>query len=172
SRFFGVDIEVPGLVEPELSYQWKIDGRPASGQEVIEFKNKPVGTHKVEVAVTAASSGLNVAHQWTVTVRKEEGEDLNPPTLAPVLQVFDLDNTTSKDKKVITISGKVRNLDDKSAENVLVTISAVGADGQPVVRRVVLPSPQPLAGGETATFQFAIANRETISDFRVEVVSK
>ncbi|MBI3799539.1 MAG: protein kinase [Deltaproteobacteria bacterium] len=172
SRFFGVDIEVPGLVEPELSYQWKIDGRPASGQEVIEFKNKPVGTHKIEVTVTAASSGLNVTHQWTVTVRKEEGEDLNPPTLAPVLQVFDLDNSTSKDKKTITISGKVRNLDDKSAENVLVTISAVGADGQPVVRRVVLPTPQPLPGGEIATFQFAIANRETISDFRVEVVSK
>jgi hypothetical protein len=54
----------------------------------------------------------------------------------------------------------------------LVTISAVGADGQPVVRRIVLPTPQPLPGGEIATFQFAIANRETISDFRVEVVSK
>jgi tetratricopeptide (TPR) repeat protein/predicted Ser/Thr protein kinase len=171
SRFLGVEVEVPGLVEPELNYQWKIDGRPVSGQEVIEFKNKPVGAHKIEVTV-AASSGLNVIHQWTVTVRKEEGEDLNPPTLAPVLQVFDLDNTTSKDKKIITISGKVRNLDEKSAENVLVTISAVGVDGQPVLRRLVLPSPQPLPGGETATFQFAIANHETISDFRVEVVSK
>jgi len=172
SRFFGVEIDVPGLIEPDLNYQWKIDGRPVSGQEVVEFKNKPVGTHKVEVTVTAPSSGLSVAHQWTVAVRKEEGEDLNPPTLAPVLQVLDLDNTTSKDKKTITISGKVRNLDDKSAENVLVTISAVGADGQPVVRRLVLPTPQPLPGGEIATFQFAIANRETISDFRVEVVSK
>ncbi|HEV8718939.1 MAG TPA: protein kinase [Candidatus Binatia bacterium] len=171
SRFLGVEVDVPDLVEPELNYQWKIDGRPVSGQEVIEFKNKPVGAHKVEVTVTA-SSGLSVTHQWTVTVRKEEGEDLNPPTLAPVLQVFDLDNTTSKDKKIITISGKVRNLDEKSAENVLVTISAVGADGQPVLRRLVLPSPQPLPGGETATFQFAIANHETISDFRVEVVSK
>jgi hypothetical protein len=172
SRFFGVDIEVPGSVEPELSYQWTIDGRPASGQEVIEFKNKPIGAHKAEVAVTAASSGLSVDHQWTVTVRKEEGEDLNPPMLAPILQVYDLDNTTSKDKRTITVSGKVRNLDERSADNVLVTISAVGANGQPVVRRVVLPSPQPLPGGETATFQFAIANRETISDFRVEVVSK
>ncbi len=171
SRFFGVEIDVPGLVEPDLNYQWKIDGRPVSGQEVIEFKNKPVGTHKIEVTV-ATPSGLSVAHQWTVAVKKEEGEDLNPPSLAPVLQVFDLDNTTSKDKKTITISGKVRNLDEKSAENVLVTISAVGADGQPVVRRVVLPSPQPLPGGEIATFQFAIANHETISDFRVEVVSK
>jgi len=171
SRFFGVEIDVPGLVEPDLSYQWKIDSRPVSGQEVIEFKNKPVGTHKIEVTVTAPS-GTSVTHQWTVAVRKEEGEELNPATLAPVLQVFDLDNTTSKDKKTITISGKVRNLDEKSAENVLVTISAVGADGQPVVRRVVLPTPQPLAGGEIATFQFAIANRETISDFRVEVVSK
>src|SRR5713226_3129824 len=171
SRFFGVEIDVPGLVEPDLSYQWKIDGRPVSGQEVIEFKNKPVGMHKIEVIVTTPS-GTSVTHQWTVAVRKEEGEELNPATLAPVLQVFDLDNTTSKDKKTITISGKVRNLDEKSAENVLVTISAVGADGQPVVRRVVLPTPQPLPGGEIATFQFAIANRETISDFRVEVVSK
>ena len=171
SRFFGVEVDVPGVVEPELNYQWKIDGRPVPGQEVVEFKNKPVGAHKVEVVVTA-SSGLSVTSQWTVMVRKEEGEDLQPPTLAPVLQVFDLDNTTSKDKKIITISGKVRNVDEKSAENVLVTISAVGADGQPVSRRVVLPSPQPLPGGGTATFQFAIANHETISDFRVEVVSK
>lgn len=171
SRFLGVEVEVPGLVEPELNYQWKIDSRPVSGQEVIEFKNKPVGVHRVEVTVSA-SSGLSVIHQWTVAVRKEEGEDLNPLTLAPVLQVFDLDNTTSKDKKTITISGKVRNLAEKSAENVVVTISAVGADGQPVLRRIVLPTPQPLPGGETATFQLAIANHETITDFRVEVVSK
>ncbi len=172
SRFFGVEVGVPGMVEPDLEYHWKVDGRPVSGQEVIEFKNRSVGIHKVEVTVSAPASGMSVNHQWTVEVRPEESGDTSAPTFAPVVQVFDLDNTTSKDQKTITISGKVRNLDENSADNVLVTISALGPDGQPVYRRVVLPTPQPLAGGEVATFQLAVANRETVADFRVEVVSK
>jgi hypothetical protein len=171
SRFFGVEVKVMGTVEPELNYQWKVDGKAVSGQEVIEFKDRPVGNHRVEVTVTTAN-GLSTSHRWTVIVRKEEGEDLSPPSYSPTVQVFDLDNSTSKDKKTITITGKVRNVDDRSADNVLVTISAMGMNGQPVVSRVVLPSPQPLAGGETATFQIAIANRDTIADFRIEVVSK
>lgn len=171
SRFFGVEVKVMGTIEPELNYQWKIDGKAVSGQEVIEFKDRPVGNHRVEVTVTTAN-GLSTSQRWTVVVRKEEGEDLSPPSYSPTVQVFDLDNSTSKDKKAIIITGKVRNVDDRSADNVLVTISAMGTNGQPVLSRVVLPSPQPLAGGETATFQIAIANRDTIADFRIEVVSK
>jgi hypothetical protein len=78
----------------------------------------------------------------------------------------------SPNKKTITVSGKLRNIDERSAENILVWISALDQQGQRVFRRLTLPIPQPVAPGHIAAFQTSFANEEAVVDFRVEVVSK
>jgi serine/threonine protein kinase len=170
SRFFGVEVEVPGVPEPELRYEWKIDGKPVDGHELLEFKNQPIGTHRVEVAVLSAA-GERVTHQWTVQVRSDEAD--RPSIWAPRLEIVGLDNILSKDKKVVTVTGTVRNIDEeRTADNVIVWISAVNAQGETIARRMTLPNPQPLAPGQVAPFRVQFVNHDTMSDFRVEVVSK
>ena len=170
SRFFGVEVEVPGVPEPELRYEWKIDGKPVEGHELLEFKNQPIGTHRVEVAVLSAA-GERVTHQWTVQVRSDEAD--RPSIWAPRLEIVELENILSKDKKVVTVTGTVRNIDEeRTADNVIVWISAVSAQGETIARRMTLPNPQPLAPGQVAPFRAQFVNHDTMSDFRVEVLSK
>ncbi|MSQ48309.1 MAG: serine/threonine protein kinase [Deltaproteobacteria bacterium] len=170
SRFFGVEVEVPGVPEPELRYEWKINGTPVNGHELLEFKNQPIGTHRVEVAVLSAV-GERVTHQWTVQVRADEAD--RPSIWAPRLEIVELDNTRSKDKKFVTVTGTIRNIDEeRTADNVIVWVSAINAQGDTVSRRMTLPTLQPLAPGQVAPFRVAFANRDAMSDFRVEVLSK
>jgi hypothetical protein len=170
SRFFGVEVEVPGIAEPALRYEWKVNGKPVEGRELFEFKNRSIGTHEVEVTVISPTDE-RISHQWTVQVRSDEAD--RPSIWAPRLEIVELDNTLSKDKKVVTVSGKVRNSDEeRTADNVIVWVSAINAQGEPMTRRLVLPSPQPLAPGQVAAFQVKLLNRDTASDFHVEVVSK
>jgi hypothetical protein len=170
SRFFGVEVEVPGVPEPELRYEWKINGKSVEGHELLEFKNQPIGTHRVEVAVLSAA-GERVTHQWTVQVRPDEAD--RPSIWAPLLEIVELDNTLSKDKKVVTVTGTVRNTDEeRTADNVIVWVSAINAQEEAVARRMTLPSPQPLAPGQVASFRVQFANHDAMSDFRVEVLSK
>lgn len=171
SRFFGVEVETPGMTEPPLRYAWKIDDRPASGRELLEFKDQPPGRHEVEVTVSGPS-GASVSHRWIVDVQERQG--LGDPWSAgpPYLDMFELDNEVSADKKQVVVRGKLRNVSDREAENVLVWISALDAHQATVSRRLVLPTPQPLSPGQVATFALPFTNRSEISDFRVEIVSK
>jgi serine/threonine protein kinase len=170
SRFFGVEVEVPGVPEPELRYEWKINGKSVEGHELLEFKNQPIGTHRVEVAVLSAA-GERVTHQWTVQVRPDEAD--RPSIWAPLLEIVELNNTLSKDKKVVTVTGTLRNTDEeRTADNVIVWVSAINAQEEAVARRMTLPSPQPLAPGQVASFRVQFANHDAMSDFRVEVLSK
>lgn len=170
SRFFGVEIEVPGVPTPELRYEWKIDDKRVEGEALLEFKNQPVGTHRVEVVVLS-STGERVTHQWTVEVQPDKAD--RPSIWAPLLEIVELDNALSKDKQTVTVWGTVRNTDEeRTADNVIVWVSVVNMQGDAVARRMTLPRPQPLAPGQVASFQVQFAHHDTMSDFRVEVVSK
>lgn len=171
SRFFGVEVEVPGTIEPALRYEWKVDGQPAAGKELFEFKNQPTGTHEVEVTTTAPS-GVSLTQRWTVEVREEQASSERAPIWSPYLEVFDLENTVTADKKQVLVTGKIRNIDERSADNVVVWITARDEKGEPVARRLALPNPQPLAPGQVAAFRVPLANHDAATDFRVEVVSK
>jgi hypothetical protein len=171
SRFFGVDVDVPGAAEAPIRYEWKIDGRPVVGQELLEFKNQKPGRHEVEVTA-AGPSGTVVVHRWTVDVRERQETDPQGPVGPPHLEMFELDNNLSTDKKQLIVKGKLRNVGDHDAENVIIWISALDSQQGTISRRLALPSPQPLAPGQEATFQTIFSNRNEIADFRVEIVSK
>lgn len=170
SRFFGIEVEVPGDTEPALTYEWKVDGRPVRGGTLFEFKDQPIGSHEVEVTAIL-SSGARVSQQWTVEVRRDEGE--RAAIYSPQLEISDLTNTVSADKKTVIVTGKLRNADaERAAENVIVWVTAVNGQGEEVSRRMTLPSPQPVDPGRTSIFQVQLANRDDAVDFRVQVVSK
>jgi hypothetical protein len=171
SRFFGVEVETPGMVEPPIQYAWKIDGRPVAGRELLEFKDQPPGLHEIEVKATGPS-GASVVHRWAVEVQERPGMDELEFGGPPRLEMFELDNEVSANKKQVIVKGKLRNVGEREAENVIVWISALDAQQGVVSRRLALPAPQPLAPGQVATFALSFANRGEISDFRVEIVSK
>ncbi|MGE0681887.1 MAG: protein kinase [Candidatus Binatia bacterium] len=171
SRFFGVEVETPGMLEPPIQYAWKIDGRPVAGRELLEFKDQSTGVHEIEVRATGPS-GASVAHRWVVEVQERPGLDELEFGGPPHLEMFELDNEVSTDKKQIVVKGKLRNVSDREAENVIVWISALNGQQGVVFRRLALPTPQPLAPGQIATFALSFVNRSEISDFRVEIVSK
>lgn len=170
SRFFGIEVEVPGETEPQLTYEWKVDGRATRGDDLFEVKDLSVGNHTVEVTAIT-SSGARVSHQWTVEVKKDDDE--RPAIWSPQLEIFDLINTVSTDKKTVIVTGKLRNTDqERATDNVIVWVKAVNGQGEEIARRMSLPSPQPLEPGRTATFQVQLHNHPEAVDFRVQVVSK
>jgi hypothetical protein len=171
SRFFGVQVEVPGIVEPSIRYEWKIDGRPVAGHEVFEFKNQAPGRYEVEV-VASGPSGASVSHRWSVEVWERQKDDTQFAGGPPYLEVFDLSNETNADKNQLVVKGKIRNVGDRDAENVIIWVSALDSQREVVSRRLVLPTPQPLSPGQSAIFQTAFSNRADIADFHIEAVSK
>lgn len=171
SRFFGVEVETPGVTESPLRYAWKIDGRSAPGRELLEFKDQPPGRHEVEVTVTGPS-GASVSHRWIVEVQERQGLGDQGFAGPPYLEMFELGNEVSADKKQVIVRGKLRNVSDRKAENVIVWISALDAEKATVSRRLALPAPQPLSPDQVATFSLPFTNQSEISDFRVEIVSK
>jgi hypothetical protein len=153
-----------------LTYEWKVDGRAVRGGALYEVKNLSVGNHAVEVTAIT-SSGARVSHQWTVEIRKDD-ED-RETIWSPQLELFDLTNTVSADRRTVIVGGKLRNVDrERATDNVVVWVQAVNGQGEEISRRLTLPSPQPIEPGQTATFQVKLNNQAAAVDFRVEVVSK
>lgn len=171
SRFFGVEVEVPGMVEPSIRYEWEIDNRFAGEQELLEIKNLAPGRHEVEVAATGPS-GASIFHRWTVNIQdqneSEEMDTVEPPRLV----VSELDNDLSTDKKQVLVKGRIRNIGKREVSNMIAWVSALDSQQKTVVRRLVLPTPQPLVPDQVATLQAVFNNRSDIVDFHVEVVSK
>jgi hypothetical protein len=173
SRFFAVQVQAPDTEESFLHYIWRVDGQPVAGQEVFVFKDQPLGTHKVSVTVRTPS-GMHLNQSWIVEVQKEEeGEKDQHPRWAPLLEVFDVkDPVVTLAQKQLTLIGKVRNIDERSAENIVIWISGLDEQGQSISRSIALPSPQPLAPGQIANFQVRMANHPSLSRFHIEVLSK
>jgi hypothetical protein len=171
SRFFAVEVEVPGLPEAPIQYAWQIDGRLAGGRELLEFKNQPPGQHEVTVTATGPSEA-SVTHRWVVDVRERERLDEHAVSGPPRLEMFALENEVSADKKRVTVKGQLRNVGSREAENIIVWISALDAQQKTLSRRLALPAPQPLSPGQVATFARSFVDQSAISDFHVEIVIK
>lgn len=172
-RHFAVQVEIPGEAKPSLRYDWTVNGRPVSGQEVFEFKDQPMGKYDVTVTI-AASSGAPLTHHWMVAVRGVHEEDDIGPLWSPRVEIFDTqDIVTTADVQVLALSGKVRNLDKtRSADNVAIWISIHDRNGRQLTRHIAIPTPQPLAPGAIGTFTVQIPNLTSGSDFHTKVLDK
>ncbi|MBI3795679.1 MAG: PKD domain-containing protein [Deltaproteobacteria bacterium] len=173
SRFFAVQVEVPGVAEPSLRYEWTVNGQSVPGREVFEFKDQPLGLYEILVAVTP-SSGVPLQHRWTVDVHDVEESDNIGPVWLPRIEIFDMkDIVTSSDQPVVIVTGKVRNLDKvRSADNVVVWVSTRDQGEKLLSRRIAVPTPQPLAPDRVGTFQVLMPNLASAAGFRYEVLNR
>jgi hypothetical protein len=173
SRYFAVQIEISEEAKSSLRYDWTVNGRPVSGREVFEFKDQPIGEYDVTVTI-AAASGAPLTRRWTAAVRGVREDDDIGPLWSPRVEIFDTqDIVTTVDVPVLTLSGKVRNLDKtRSADNVALWLSIHDRNGRQLTRHIAIPTPQPLAPGEIGTFAVRIPNLPSGSDFRFEVLDK
>lgn len=172
SRFFAVQVEVSGVAEPSLRYEWTVDGQSVAGREIFEFKDQPLGSHDVLVVVTP-SSGASLQQRWTVDVRDVKESDDIGLIWRPRIEIFDTkDLVTSVDLPVLEVTGKVRNLDDaRSADNVVVWVSTRDQSGKTLSRRIAVPTPQPLASARVGTFQVLVPNQAAVAGLHYEVLN-
>jgi len=173
ARFFGVQVAVPGLAEPSLRYEWTVNGQSVPGREVFEFKDQPIGLYDIMVVVTP-SSGAPLQHRWAVDVHDVEENDDIGPIWWPRVEIFDTkDIVTSANHPVLTVTGKVRNLDNaRSADNVVVWVSTRDQGGKLLSRHIALPTPQPLAPGRDGTFQVLMPNLASVAGLHYEVLRR
>jgi hypothetical protein len=171
-RVFAVQVETPGTTDPELRYQWRVDGRPVAGDVLFELERPAPGGHDVDVTVTT-TAGETLRRRWVVEVLDAEAPGLDRDlVIAPMVVARDLDDSLTPDRKTLRVMGTVQNLDDRGAENVVVWVLALDAGGRTVLRRPVLPAPQPLPPGETGAYEVAMPNLPEIERFKVEVISR
>jgi hypothetical protein len=171
SRFFAVQVEVPGVAEPSLDYKWTVNGRSVPGREVFEFKDQPLGLYEIGVVV-APSSGVPLQHRWAVEVHGVEESDNIGPIWQPRIEIFDQkDIVSSADQPMLMVTGKVRNLDEvRSADNVVLWVSTRDQGGKFLSRRIAVPTPQPLAPGQVGSFEVLLPNQAAVAGFHYEVL--
>jgi len=173
SRYFAVQIEIAEEARPSLRYDWTVNDRSVSEREVFEFKDQPMGKYEVTVTI-AASSGAPLTRHWRVAVRGVHEDDDIGPLWSPRVEIFDTkDIVTTVEVPVLTLSGKVRNLDKtRSADNVAIWISIHDRNGKQLTRHIAIPTPQPLAPDEIGTFTVQIPNLPSGSNFHFKVLDK
>jgi hypothetical protein len=173
SRIFAVEVDAPGNGEQALQYEWRLDGVPVASREVFELKEPPEGRHTVEVEVSGAD-GFLVAQRWTVDVReKRVGVDPDDPSERwPANITSEVNNVvTDLSMRQITVTGAVKNPTPRVVDNFAVWVTAVDKNQTPLSRRIlVVPQPQLLAPGETASFSIVLMNDDRISGFRAQPI--
>ena len=163
-RFFGVQVEVPGVAEPNLQYAWTLNGEAVPGKELYELRDPPVRTNEIRVRVSTPA-GKQLSHQWTVEVRGPKKAGEVPDIWWPRTQVLGTGDLQTVDDKqaIITRKGKVINIDpSRAADNVIVEVKILGSNGQTLARHIAIPSPPPNPPMATATSVPGAKNRPII----------
>src|SRR5262249_31758628 len=137
-RFFAVQAEIPGEGHSTFQYDWKINGRPVEGKEVLKFTDQPIGNYEIAVVVSSSSSDRSLTRRWTVEVQGvKENDDLGP-IWGPRVEVFGTNSiVTTSDVPAVTLAGKVRNSDNtRSADNIAIWISLLDANRKEIFRQI------------------------------------
>jgi len=126
------------------------------------------------MVTVSVPSGALVTHRWTVAVRGVQERDDIGLLWWPRVEIFDTEDiVTTPDQPVLTLRGKVRNIDKtRSADNVAVWVSIRDQSGKPVARHIAVPAPQPLAPGQVGAFTVLMPNLTSVSDFHFELLSR
>lgn len=175
SRIFAIEVGTPGLVEPELRYEWSLDDNLVSTEEIFELKNQPPGVHTVEVTVRTPS-GARTTQIWTVEIRKKEEGDPDVPSErwpAEVSAQMDDIVTDVTKKEPITLSGSVRNVGKREVDSLAIWVTAVDENDRPLSRRMLsVPQPQPLQPGQSARFSVRMTNRSGNTRFIAQPICR
>jgi predicted Ser/Thr protein kinase len=171
-RLFAVDAEIPGADDPVagLSYEWKLDGvmQDAHADRFELSLDKP-GEHRLTAVVRGP--GGEATHDWRVEVGEAappREASLSAGKTPPELEILDLTDSVSKNKRYVMVEGKIKNRGDAAVERLVVLVQAFDQEGTIVTEQDGVPAPQPLAPGEVATFRVRLENSKSIDGYRVQ----
>jgi serine/threonine-protein kinase len=180
SRLFSIDAEVPGAPgqTKALSYEWRVDDAvQAEHGNRFELRVSEPGTHRV-TASARGPEGKPVSRDWRVEIAAEAAQapenGPGPESAAvvssspPDVEILDFNDAVSKDRRSLTLEGKVKNHGQSAIEHLNVVVQALDAGGNVVGEEAGVPHPQPLPPGQTASFRIRMNNDQRVQSFRVE----
>ena len=173
TRFFGVQVETPGALGASLTYRWYVDEQQVSNEALYKFKDYSIGQHTVRIAVSAPG-GRQVTHRWSVEVYEPTLSDSFGPIYFPRLEILPLpDMVVTAGQKEVIVKGQVRNVDpaSRSAENIALWVTLLDQAKRPLLRRLVVPRPQPLAAGGVGSFRIPVPRLTERMRYTVELVN-
>jgi hypothetical protein len=98
-------------------------------------------------------------------------EEVKPVELLK-LDIIDLNDTPSPDRKTVTVTGTVINHGARTTREVYVHVEALDKDGAVVVSAAPNPSTQAIASESTATFSATFENQPSIDRYHVEALGR
>jgi len=98
-------------------------------------------------------------------------EDIRPLE-QPQLEIVDLRETPSVDKKRVTLTGTLRNHGTGATHSLLVRVEARDENDDVLLSAEATPSTEEVAPGDTVTFTVTIENRPDVSRYHVETLAQ
>jgi hypothetical protein len=99
-------------------------------------------------------------------------EEVLNPVEKPKIEIADLNETSSADRKTVTVSGTLVNRGTGATRAVYVHVEALDADGAVIVSADSEPSSETIPPGGTGTFSVTFENRANIDRYHVEAVTR
>jgi hypothetical protein len=99
-------------------------------------------------------------------------EEVLKPVEKPKIEIADLNETPSPDRKTVTVSGTLVNRGTGPTHEVYVHVEALDTDGAVVVSADSEPSSETIQPGGTGTFSVMFENRPSIERYHVEAVTR
>ena len=87
--------------------------------------------------------------------------------LIPDIEILDLSDSLSKNKRTLTVEGKVQNRGSGEVQRLVVLVQALDDSGEVVNEGDGVPQPLPLPPGSSASFRISMGNNSKIRSFRV-----
>jgi hypothetical protein len=95
-----------------------------------------------------------------------------PATGTAEFAIGPIKETRSADSREVFVEGTVRNTGSRPSHDVKVWVSALDATGQRLTRVEVVPTPQEIPPGGTASFLVRFANSPAMRTFHVEAIGR
>ena len=94
-----------------------------------------------------------------------------PPAITsksiPDIEILDLSDSLSKNRRTLTVEGKVQNRGSAEVQRLVVLVQALDDSGDVVNEGDGVPQPLPLPPGNSASFRISMSNNSKIRSFRV-----
>ncbi|HUI27962.1 MAG TPA: FxLYD domain-containing protein [Candidatus Kryptonia bacterium] len=104
----------------------------------------------------------------TPALREEKVEPLEQPQL----EIVDLQETPSADKKLVTLTGILRNHGTGPTHHLLVRVEARDENDAVLLSADAAPTTEVVPPGATATFTVTVENRREVARYHVEALAR
>jgi hypothetical protein len=99
-------------------------------------------------------------------------EENVPPVERPEIEILDLQQTPTPDRKRVTLTGTLRNQGNAETHQLMIRIEAQDKERAVVLSADAQPSSDEVPPGGTATFTATVDNRPEVVRYHVEAIAR